>query len=73
MKKMSTETKEKALMGGEFLIRDVRAKDVFIPEEWNEEQVMMKQTCLDFVNQEIVPLLERIEKQEEGLGQRRQQ
>ncbi|MDG1160179.1 MAG: acyl-CoA dehydrogenase family protein [Flavobacteriales bacterium] len=64
---MSTETKEKALMGGEFLIRDVRAKDVFIPEEWNEEQVMMKQTCLDFVNQEIVPLLERIEKQEEGL------
>lgn len=64
---MSTETKKTALKGGEFLIKDVRAEDIFIPEEWNEEQTMMKQTCLDFVNQEIVPLLERIEVQEEGL------
>ena len=24
--------------GGEFLIKETAAKDIFIPEEWNEEQ-----------------------------------
>lgn len=55
------------MTGGEFLIRDVSAEEVFIPEEWNEEQLMMKQTCLDFVNTEIVPILDRIDSLEEGL------
>jgi len=63
----NTEENNKAISGGEFLIRHVEAKDIFIPEEWNEEQLMMKQTCLDFVNQEIVPLLDRIDSMEEGL------
>ncbi|MFT5922352.1 MAG: alkylation response protein AidB-like acyl-CoA dehydrogenase, partial [Flavobacteriales bacterium] len=58
---------DNAITGGEFLIRDVKATDIFIPEEWNEEQLMMKQTCLDFVNQEITPNLERIDNMEEGL------
>jgi len=62
-----SDTNDKAITGGEFLIRDVKAKDIFIPEEWNEEQLMMKQTCLDFVNQEITPNLERIDNMEEGL------
>lgn len=62
-----SESKDKAITGGEFLIRDVKANEIFIPEEWNEEQLMMKQTCLDFVNQEIVPLLDRIDNMEEGL------
>ncbi|MCH2199110.1 MAG: acyl-CoA dehydrogenase family protein [Flavobacteriales bacterium] len=61
------ETKNKAITGGEFLIRDVAAEDIFIPEEWSEEQLMMKQTCADFVNQEIVPILDRIDSMEEGL------
>ncbi|MGB0423784.1 MAG: acyl-CoA dehydrogenase family protein [Flavobacteriales bacterium] len=63
----NSEDNKKAISGGEFLIRNVEAKDIFIPEEWNEEQLMMKQTCLDFVNQEIVPLLDRIDSMEEGL------
>lgn len=57
----------KALSGGEWLIRDVSHEDIFIPEEWTEEQLMIKQTCLDFVNQEIVPILDRIDSMEEGL------
>lgn len=62
------ETKDnKAITGGEFLVRDVQASEVFIPEEWNEEQLMMKQTCADFVDQEIVPILDRIDNMEEGL------
>lgn len=59
--------KTKAITGGEFLIRDVAAEDIFIPEEWTEEQIMMKQMCLDFVNSEIVPHLDRIDNLEEGL------
>lgn len=58
---------KKALTGGEWLIRDVDCEDIFIPEEWSEEQRMIQQTCLDFVNQEIVPHLDRIDSMEEGL------
>ncbi len=57
----------KALRGGEFLIRETTADAIFIPEEWTEEQLMMKQMTLDFVEQRIIPNLERIEQQEEGL------
>ena len=59
--------KNQAIRGGEFLIRETRAADIFIPEEWTEEQLMMKQMTLDFVEQRIIPNLERIEVQEEGL------
>lgn len=60
---------KKAITGGEFLIRDVAANEIFIPEEWTEEQQMMKQTCMDFVNSEIAPHLDRIDGMEEGLMQ----
>ncbi len=63
----TTEQKKKAITGGEFLVRDVEANEIFIPEEWTEEQLMMKQTCADFVNQHIVPNLDRIDAMEEGL------
>lgn len=63
---METTTKTK---GGEFLIKETNAQDIFIPEQWNEEQLMMKQTCDDFIDQEVLPNLERIDKQEEGLMQ----
>jgi alkylation response protein AidB-like acyl-CoA dehydrogenase len=59
--------KNKAITGGEFIIRDVAANEIFIPEEWTEEQLMMKQTCLDFVNTEITPNLDRIDGMEDGL------
>ena len=55
------------LKGGEFLIRETDAKDVFIPEEWNEEQLMIAQTCRDFLAQHVDPNLNRIDAQEEGL------
>ena len=60
-------TPSKAITGGEFLIRDVSADEIFTPEEWTEEHRMMLQTGLDFVAQRIIPNLERIEAQEEGL------
>ncbi len=57
----------KALKGGEFLIADTDFQNVFIPEEWGEEQKMMAQTCKDFLAAEVFPNLDRIDKQEEGL------
>ena len=55
--------------GGEFIIKETNAQDIFIPEQWNEEQLMMKKTCDDFIDQEVLPKLEQIDKQEEGLMQ----
>ncbi len=56
-----------AIKGGEFLIRETDAQSVFIPEEWNEEQKMIAQTCQDFMDQEVFPNLDRIDSMEEGL------
>lgn len=64
---MSTEVKTAALKGGEFLIKETNAQDIFIPEQWNEEQLMIAQSCTDFLAQEVWPNLDRIDAQEEGL------
>lgn len=53
--------------GGEFLIKETLAQDIFIPEQWSEEQIMMKKTCDDFIDQEVLPIIDRIDAQEEGL------
>ncbi|PZP50116.1 MAG: acyl-CoA dehydrogenase [Pseudopedobacter saltans] len=60
-------TKTKSIKGGEFIIKETAASDIFIPEQWNEEQLMMKKTCEDFLAQEVYPYLDRIDKLEEGL------
>ncbi len=62
-----TVLKKDVLGGGEFLIRETEARDVFIREEMNEEQFMIRDTVRDFMNSEIIPNALRIEKQEEGL------
>jgi len=57
------------IKGGEFVIRETLYQDVFIPEEFDEEQLMIKQTCIDFINTEVFPKLDQIDAQEEGLMQ----
>ncbi len=61
------ETNNNPIKGGEFLIRKTNPSEIFIPEEWTEEQRMIAQMCDDFIDQEIVPNIERIDKMEEGL------
>jgi alkylation response protein AidB-like acyl-CoA dehydrogenase len=56
------------LQGGEFLIRDAQPEDVFIPEDFNEEQLMIKQMAVDFLEQEIYPNMDKIEKQEDNIA-----
>ena len=53
--------------GGSFLISDTKSADFFTPENFSEEQIMMAQSCQDFIDQEITPNLERIDTMEEGL------
>ena len=59
---MATEVASKnEIKGGEFLIRETQANEIFIPEEWNEEQLMIKQQCQDFLEKEIYPILDEID------------
>ncbi len=58
---MNTATEKKAIKGGEFLIRETEAREIFIPEEWNEEQRMIAQTCKEFLEQDVFPRLDEID------------
>jgi len=53
--------------GGDFLVTDVVSDDIFIPEEFDEEQHMIVQTCEDFLEADVYPMLDRIDNQELGL------
>src|ERR1044071_8921192 len=58
---MSTATSTQAIKGGEFLIREIPADEIFIPEEFNEEQRMIYQQCKDFLTKEVYPRLDEID------------
>ncbi|MFN0255399.1 acyl-CoA dehydrogenase family protein [Pedobacter ureilyticus] len=49
------------IKGGEFLIKETSYHDVFIPEEFDEEQQMIAQTCRDFLAAEVYPNLEKLD------------
>lgn len=59
---MATVEQKELIKGGEFLIKDVNPNEVFIPEDFNEEQRMIAQSCLDFVEKEVRPRLVEIDK-----------
>jgi alkylation response protein AidB-like acyl-CoA dehydrogenase len=63
---MSTED-QKPIKGGEFIIRDTAPSEIFIPENWTEEQQMIASMCDDFIQTEIIPIIDRIDSMEEGL------
>jgi alkylation response protein AidB-like acyl-CoA dehydrogenase len=63
---MSTEN-AKPIKGGEFLIRSTSPNEIFTPEEWTEEHQMIAQMCDDFIDQEVYPVIDRIDAMEDGL------
>jgi alkylation response protein AidB-like acyl-CoA dehydrogenase len=63
----TTTTQKKVLKGGEWLIKESAPFETFIPEEYNEEQQMVKDMCASFLDTEVLPILERIDKLEQGL------
>ena len=64
---METTQKTNALKGGEWLIKESVAADTFIPEDLNEEQQMVMDMCVQFLDTEILPVIDRIDKLEPGL------
>jgi alkylation response protein AidB-like acyl-CoA dehydrogenase len=62
-----TTTKKEVLKGGEFLIKEADPESIFIPEDLSEEQKMMADAAKEFVDKEIWPKLDAIDKQEPGL------
>jgi len=52
---------KQVLKSGEFLVREVTPADIFIPEEFNEEQLMIAQTCRDFLQTELYPIVDKID------------
>ncbi len=60
--KQSTATK-----GGEWLIKPTEPADTFIPEDFDEEQRMIMDMCHQFLEAEVTPVIDRIDKLEPGL------
>ncbi len=65
---MSTATPNTtSLKGGEWLIKESNAFETYTPEDFNEEQQMVKDMCLQFLASEVLPIVDRIDKMEPGL------
>jgi len=62
-------TNTNLLKGGEWLIKESNAFDTYTPEDFSEEELMVKDMCLQFIDTEVLPLAERIDKMEPGLIQ----
>ena len=58
---METTLNKVSLKGGEFLLKDETAENVFIPEQWDEESLMIAQMCDDFITSEVLPKLEELD------------
>ncbi|MCD4794970.1 MAG: acyl-CoA dehydrogenase family protein [Bacteroidales bacterium] len=58
---------KKTLKGGEFLVKETLFEDIFIPEEFNEEQKMMAKTCRDFLKTKILPKIDDLDKHDREL------
>ncbi|MDD4148695.1 MAG: acyl-CoA dehydrogenase family protein [Bacteroidales bacterium] len=52
----------KNLKSGEFLVKETCSTNVFIPEEYNEEQLMIAQTIKDFIETEVYPIADELDK-----------
>ncbi len=70
---MSTATETKkvpiaiGMKGGEWLVKESSSFETFIPEEFNEEQLMIRDMCNQFLTAEVYPNLDRIDNLEPGL------
>ena len=55
------------LNGGEWLIKESNAFETFTPEDYTEEQLMVRDMCIQFLKTEVIPVVDRIDKMEPGL------
>jgi hypothetical protein len=57
---METMESKKPIKGGEFIIRETACENIFTPEDYNEEQKMIAQMCLDFVRNEVFRIWKKL-------------
>lgn len=54
--------------GGSFLLQENEPMDIFTPEDFTEQQQMISQTTSDFADNEVMPVINEIDEQKEGLS-----
>ncbi|WP_274475821.1 acyl-CoA dehydrogenase family protein [Mangrovimonas aestuarii] len=65
---MTTQTQQQDLLrGGQFLVKETKCEDVFTPEDFSEEQNMMKEAVIEFTDREIIPNKPRFEQKDYAL------
>lgn len=57
------------IQGGGFLIQSSQPENTYTPEDFNEDQKLIAQTCDDFLDKEVLPHIIDIDAQKEGLMQ----
>ena len=60
-------TEKDILRGGQFLVKETNCDDVFTPEDFSEEQKMMKEAVIEFNDREIIPHKARFEAKDYAL------
>jgi len=60
-------TDKELLRGGQFLVKEINCEDLFTPEDFTEEQIMMKDSVKEFVDREIWPQKARFEQKDYAL------
>lgn len=55
------------LRGGQFLVKETKCEDIFTPEDFSEEQTMMREAVMEFNDREIIPHRNRFEKKDYAL------
>jgi len=63
----TTMEKQAVLKGGEWLVKESMPADIFTPEDFTEEQKMIRDMCDQFLDNEVYPILDRIDNLEPGL------
>jgi len=65
---MNTATQQQVVLkGGEWLVKESSPFETFIPENFSEEQIMIRDMCQQFLDKEVYPILDRIDNMEKGL------
>ncbi len=57
-------SKNNLIKGGEFIIKETKASQVFTPEDFTEEHLMMRDSVREFNEREVIPFRSRFEKKD---------
>ena len=52
---------KKSVIGGEFLLNDTDSENVFTMEDFDSDQRMMAESCIDFLERDIIPLADKVD------------